>query len=672
MSADVVARPRRKRRIKRRLKGQVVRTMDKILPKIHSPADLRGLSIAQLNQLATEIRERIIGVVSRQGGHLASNLGIAELTIALHRVFDFKHDCLLWDVGHQAYVHKILTGRNERFDSIRKSGGLSGFPNIEESEYDLFNVGHAGTAVPTAVGMARGVAALGESRRVVAVVGDASIFNGVSFEGLNQAGTLKRQLLVILNDNSMGIAPTQGGMAEYLAKFRVSPLYEELKKRVKKYLPQIPLVGKATFEALDHLKEGFKATVSPHQIFEQLGFVYVGPTDGHDVEHMIELLDGLKDVNHPVLLHVHTEKGRGADFALAEPTKFHSPKPFKVEGCRVEIQSGGRSFTAALADAVIQLAGEDSRIHALTAAMPDGTGLSKFQQVYPDRYLDGGIAESCTVDIAAGMCKAGLRPVVAVYSTFLQRAFDQIFQEVVLQRLPVIFALDRAGLVGGDGPVHHGFLDIAYLRGMPNMVLMAPADGDEVLESLRLALKLNVPAATRYPRDTVPESLYGGNTPPFELGRSVVLHDGVDAVILAYGSTCKAAIDAAEILASDGVGARVVNARFAKPIDRDMVTDALHRGVPVFTVEEHSVAAGFGSCVLEAAQQLGLDASHVKLLGMPTDRFVPHGSRADQLAQCGIDATGIAASVQRALGRPVTATAALAAAPNIESVQSTV
>ncbi|HWL92077.1 MAG TPA: 1-deoxy-D-xylulose-5-phosphate synthase [Phycisphaerae bacterium] len=632
--------------------------MEKILPRIQSPADLRGLSVAQLNQLAGEIRERIIGVVSRQGGHLASNLGVVELTMALHRVFDFTHDALLWDVGHQAYVHKILTGRNDRFDTIRKAGGLSGFPSIEESEYDLFNVGHAGTAIPTAVGLARGATALGHQRRVVAVVGDASIFNGVAFEGMNQAGTLKRQLLVILNDNSMGIAPTQGGMAEYLAKFRISPLYEELKKRVKKYLPQVPLVGKATFEALDHLKEGFKATVSPHQIFEQLGFVYVGPTDGHDVEHLIELLDGLKDVDHPVLLHVHTEKGRGSDFATAEPTKFHSPKPFKVEGCRVEIQSGGRSFTAAFADAAIQLAKEDARVHALTAAMPDGTGLSKFQQVFPERYLDGGIAESSTVDIAAGMCKAGLRPIVAIYSTFLQRAFDQVFQEVVLQKLPVMFALDRAGLVGGDGPVHHGFLDIAYLRGMPNMVLMAPGDEIEILECLRLALTLDVPSATRYPRDTVPDSLYGDAlTPPFVLGQSVTLREGEDATILAYGSTCRPALDAAELLAADDIEARVVNARFAKPIDRRMVSEALSRETPLVTVEEHSVYAGFGSAVLETARELGLDASNVVILGMPGDGFVPHGPRAGQLAACGLDGAGIAAAVRDSLGRTTVASA---------------
>jgi 1-deoxy-D-xylulose-5-phosphate synthase len=614
-----------------------------ILPTIHGPADLASLSLDELIRLAAEIRERIIQVVSHNGGHLASNLGVVELTIALHRVFDFKRDCLLWDVGHQAYVHKILTGRNDRFDTLRKADGISGFPNIAESEYDLFNVGHAGTAVATATGLALGASAVGDDRRVVAVVGDASIFNGVAFEGLNQAGTLRRQLLVVLNDNSMGIAPTQGGMAAHLAKFRVSSLYEETKKRVKKYLPQVPLIGKATFEALDHLKEGLKATLSPHQIFEQLGFMYVGPTDGHDLAHLVELLQLLKNANHPVLLHVHTDKGRGADWACADPAKFHSPKPFKVEGCRVEFQGSSRSYTSAFADALIGLARQEPGVFALTAAMPDGTGLDKFQEIFPDRCLDGGIAESGTVDIAAGMCKAGLRPVVAIYSTFLQRAFDQVFQEVVLQGLPVIFCLDRAGLVGGDGPVHHGFADIAYLRVLQNMVLMAPGDGEELAAALRLALKLDGPCAIRYPRDSTPEPLLSpGQYPEFELGRSLPLRPGVDATILAYGSTCREALDAAELLSVDGTEVSVINARFAKPVDRQMIADAHALGGPIITVEDHSVCGGFGSAVLEAAQTLSSPPPRVTVLGIPADRFIAHGSRRSQLAECGLDAAGIA------------------------------
>ncbi len=658
--------------------------MKPILPTIESPADLRKLATADLEHLAGEIRERIIEVVGRNGGHLASNLGIVELTMALHTVFDFRHDRLLWDVGHQAYVHKILTGRNARFDTLRKPGGISGFPNVDESEYDLFNVGHAGTAIATATGLARGASLRKEDRGVVAIVGDASIFNGVAFEGLNQAGTLRRQLLVVLNDNSMGIAPTQGGMAESLAKFRISSTYEETKRRVKKYLPQVPLVGKAAFDALDQLKERLKASVSPHQIFEQLGFLYVGPMDGHDVAHLIELITALKDVNHPVLLHVHTEKGRGADWATADPETFHSPKPFKVEGRRVEIQCGGRSWTAAFADALIGCAKEDDRVCALTAAMPDGTGLNKFRKAFPDRYLDAGIAESATVDIAAGLCKAGMRPVVAIYSTFLQRAFDQVFQEVVLQGLPVIFCMDRAGLVGGDGAVHHGFLDIAYLRSLPNMVLMAPGDAEELRSALDLAVSLKVPSAIRYPRDTVPDPLFDNGGPPrFVLGRSIVLRNGGDATILAYGSMCRNALDAAALLATQGVESRVVNARFAKPIDQEMIRAAfspvagessmaassamtvqadrdgeIDRGCvhPIITVEEHSTAGGFGSAVLETAHQLGMSTGSLRILGMPADRFIAHGSRAGQLAECGLDAAGIAAVVLDSLRRadPVT------------------
>jgi len=625
--------------------------MNPILPSIQSPQDLRSLTMPQLRQLAQEIRERIITVVGRNGGHLASNLGAVELTLALHTVFDFSHDRLLWDVGHQAYVHKLITGRNERFDTLRKAGGISGFPSKDESPFDLFSVGHAGTAIATAAGMARGDQLLRNDRRTVALVGDASIVNGVAFEGLNQAGTLKRQFMVVLNDNSMGIAPTQGGFAEYLARFRVSTVYEEVKKRAKQYLPQIPLIGKATFHAIDHLKEAIKATVSPYQIFEQLGFLYVGPTDGHDVEHLIELLAALRDVQHPVLLHVHTEKGRGASFATAEPTKFHSPKPFNIEesdcGCTVTIQSGGRSWTTAFADALIALAREDSRVFAFTAAMPDGTGLNKFHNAFPDRCLDGGIAESATVDMAAGMARAGIRPVAAIYSTFLQRAFDQVFQEVALQELPVLFCIDRAGLVGGDGAVHHGFLDITYLRGFPGMTLMAPGDEPELLAALRLGLSLKGPAAVRYPRDNVPEPL-AEECPPFELGRSRRLRAGSDATILAYGAVCRAALDAAELLAADGVNAAVVNARFARPIDREMLRSAFD-GRPVVTVEDHSVAGGFGSAVLEGAQDLGLPTAGMVRLGMPADRFIAHGSRVGQLAECGLDAAGIAAAVRAAI-----------------------
>ncbi len=626
--------------------------MTNILNSISSPADVRKLSLAELEQLAAEIRERIIQVVSRNGGHLASNLGVVELTLALHRVFDFRRDRLLWDVGHQCYVHKLITGRSARFDTLRQAGGVSGFPDRGESEYDLFNVGHAGTAIATAVGLARGDQALGRDRRAVALVGDASIVNGVAFEGLNQAGILKRQFLVILNDNSMGIAKTQGALATYLARFRVSSLYEEVKHKVANLLPKVPVVGKSVHDALDHIKQGIKATVSPHQIFERLGFLYVGPVDGHDLPHLVDLLQLLKDVAQPVLLHAHTDKGRGCAWAADDPCAYHSPGKLTINGDSVvEIKSDRKSWTTALADAVIKLAQEDSRIYALTAAMPDGTGLAKVRGVLPDRVLDCGIAESCTVDVAAGMARAGLRPLVCIYSTFLQRAFDQVFQEAVLQRLPVGFCLDRAGLVGGDGAVHHGYLDIAYLRTFQGLVLMAPADEPELEQALRLGFKLDVPWAVRYPRDTVPDPL--GDAPPFYLGKSRVMCEGPDATILAYGAEVAPALEAARRLATEDIFVSVVNARFAKPIDEDMVTTALTRGVPVLTVEEHSVAGGFGSAVLETANRLGLPTEGIIRLGLAAERFYAHGGRAGQLAEAGIDAVGIAAAVRRvAQARP--------------------
>jgi 1-deoxy-D-xylulose-5-phosphate synthase len=614
-----------------------------LLNGISSPKDLAGLSVDQLVGLAAEMRERILHVVGRNGGHLTSNLGVVELTIALHRVFDFSSDRLLWDVGHQCYPHKLLTGRNDRFETIRKPGGLSGFPDNDESEYDLFKVGHAGTSIATAVGIARADQLIGRQRAIVALVGDASIVNGVAFEGLNQAGTLQRQFLVVLNDNEWGISPTQGAVANYLTKFRASDFYDEMKAQAKRLLPRLPLLGKPAYEMLAHLKEGIKATFSPGQIFEPMGVQYVGPIDGHDIKHLIEMLEILKSANHPVLLHVHSIKGKGCDWASAEPGKYHSPKPFVIEAGKATIKRGsGKSWTRAFVDGLIDIAEKNDRIYAMTAGMPDGTGLNLFEERFPERYRDIGIAESCTVDMAGGMAKSGLRPVAAIYSTFLQRAYDQVFQEVVLQGLPVVLCLDRAGLVGGDGAVHHGFADIAYLRPMPGMVLLAPCDEPELLEALRFACACDKPCAIRYPRDNVPEPL--PDCPPFVAGRSRVLRRGDAATVLAYGVTAMDALTASEILSEAGIEITVVNARFAKPVDQEMVRKACAAGRPIVTVEDHSIVGGFGAAVLETAHELGLKIPPIRLLGMPADRFVAHGSRAGQLAECGYDATGIAAA----------------------------
>ncbi len=623
--------------------------MTHYLDGIESPRDLKRMSVGQLTPLAEEIRRRIIDVVGRNGGHLASNLGVVELTLALHYVFDFAQDRLLWDVGHQCYTHKLLTGRQGGFERLRKRGGTSGFPDIHESEYDQFTVGHAGTSIGTACGLALGENVLGGHRRVVAMVGDASIVNGLSFEGMNVAGSLDRQLLVVLNDNSMSIAPTQGAMAEYLGRFRTSDLYEELKRRVKRVLPHLPM-GRGVYDALDALKEGIKATVSPHQIFEALGFTYIGPVDGHDTEHLIEILQMVKDVQRPVLLHVHTEKGRGCAYATADPTKFHSTKPFKVEGDQVSIaRSGGKSWTKAYSEAMVGLAETHPKLYAITAAMPDGTGLAAFEKRFPDRFLDCGISESGAVALGAGLAKAGLRPVVAIYSTFLQRSYDQIVQEVSLQQLPVVFCMDRAGLVGGDGAVHHGCYDIAYLRSLPNMVLMAPADEPEMHEALKLAVSLEQATAIRYARDVIPQDL-DETTPSFVLGRSRRVRDGKDATIIAYGSTVDASLKAADLLAGRHIEVGVINARFAKPLDRQMIASVLGAGHPVVTVEDHAREGGFGSAVLEAGHDMGLLTSQVIRLGLPENEFIGHGSRAEQLAEVGLDPEGIAGAVAGVLG----------------------
>src|SRR5579862_412554 len=482
-----------------------------LLGTIKTPADLRKLTHAQLDELAAEMRSHIFEAVSANGGHLASNLGVVELTLALHYVYNFGAypagpDRLLWDVGHQSYPHKMVTGRAGQFPKLRKKGSVSGFPSPEESPFDLFAVGHAGTAISTAVGMARGDQAFNRPSNVVALVGDSSIVNGMAFEGLNAAGMLKRQMLIVLNDNGMSISHPQGAFAQYLERIRVSETYEEAKKFGKRIVDELPIgVGHAIEGAWHLVRDGIKGMVWAGQIFETLGIKYLGPIDGHDLPGLINTLAEIKHYPHPVLLHVKTVKGKGYAHALSEPTKFHSPASFRVEGCRVELnKSTGKSWTTAFADAMIDLANHDPRVVALTAAMPDGTGLSKFEKEFPTRYIDTGICESHLTAMAAGMAKGGMRPFAAIYSTFLQRAYDQVWQEVTLNQLPVCFCMDRAGYVGDDGAVHHGFMDQAFLRPMPGIVLMAPSDEAELNRALRLALSLETVSAIRYPRDNVP------------------------------------------------------------------------------------------------------------------------------------------------------------------------
>lgn len=646
-----------------------------LLEGIAKPSDIKSLTIAQLEELAEEMRQRIVEAVARNGGHLASNLGVVELTLALHYVYDFGPfpegpDRLLFDVGHQCYAHKMLTGRASQFQTLRKKDSISGFPSPAESPYDLFSVGHAGTAISTAIGLARADALARRDNHVACIVGDASIVNGLAMEGLNHASGLKRQLLIVLNDNGMSISKPQGAFAQYLERLRVSSTYDEAKRMAERVMGHLPSNVAQTVEAVwHHAKEGLKSAVWPGQPFESYGLKYFGPIDGHDLTELIQTLSEMKHLKVPMVLHVRTVKGNGYKVAVEQPTKFHSPSSFKYDGERVEFApASGTSWTSAFADALIDLAGKDQRVVALTAAMPDGTGLSRIAPLFPDRYLDVGICESHLAAVAAGMCKAGLRPYACIYSTFTQRAFDQIWQEIALQQLPVVFCMDRAGFVGDDGAVHHGFMDAAFLRPMPGMILMAPSDQAELNRAMALSLTLDRPAAMRYPRDTVPaenfENVIASNLraaagEPWQVGKSRRLRGGDDATIISYGALTGNALAAAELLEAQNLHVGVIDARFAKPLDGQMIKSALTADHPVLTLEDHAIQNGFGTAVIEHAVQNGLPTQQITLLGIP-DRLIHHATRKEQLAQVGLDAAGIAASVRNAIraARPRTVSVA--------------
>jgi 1-deoxy-D-xylulose-5-phosphate synthase len=624
-----------------------------LLATIQSPADLRRLEIDQLAALAQEMRQAICDQVARSGGHLAPNLGVVELTIALHYVFDFTTDHLLFDVGHQCYPHKLLTGRQDLLQKLRQRGGMSGFPEPRESAFDLFSVGHAGTAISTAVGMARADALLGKAdRRTVALIGDASIVNGVAMEGLNNAGTLQRQFLVVLNDNGMSIAKPQGALAKYFDRMRVHPLYGKLKKRAKMVLKHIPL-GEKIEELSYRAGEGLRAAIHPDHLFSQFGLVCVGPIDGHDLPQLIQMLTELKDFRHPVLVHCKTIKGKGFDFASGDPTAFHSPKPFTVEGCRVELKKGGRSFTSAFADAMVDLMERDDKIFAVTAAMPDGTGIAKVIAQFPERSLDTGICESHAMDMCAGMAKVGLKPFFAVYSTFSQRGLDQVFQEVALQGLPVRVCMDRAGFVGGDGAVHHGFMDISMFKPFPGAVLLAASDEPNLRAGLEFMRTYTAgPSFIRYPRDNVSAEPVEPAVPPFELGKAHLVRraraSAPQLAVLAYGTMVYEALNALTKLDQAAEAVAVYDARFAKPVDIDLVSELLEQGTAILTIEDHALIGGFGSSLLEACNALRLDTRSIYRIGMP-ERWIYQSSRASQLAEVGLDAEHIAERMREIL-----------------------
>ncbi len=629
--------------------------MANLLEQIDNPDDLKKLSLNQLKTLADEIRSFILASVSKTGGHLASNLGAVELTLAMHYVFDFKTDKLLWDVGHQCYTHKIITGRRADFTRLRKRDGISGFPNPNESAYDQFVVGHAGTSIATAIGMAMGQARTGRDDKIVALIGDASIVNGLSFEALNNLGLVKRQLLIVLNDNSMAIDPTQGAVAKYFSKVRLSQTYEDLRNTTRDILEHTPVIGKTVEEAIERIKKSIRMVFPASQMFESLNIPYFGPVDGHDIESLIKLFRALLHLNHPAILHVYTTKGKGFKPADLVPSKFHSTGPFRMNGDEVEPVTDivGRSFTEVFGRHLTELASKDNRIIAITSAMCDGTGLAEFRKRFPDRLYDVGIAESVAVDIAAGLAKSGLKPVVCIYSTFLQRSFDQLVQEVSMQNLPVVFCIDRAGVVGPDGPTHHGLMDIGFLRMMPNMVLTAPADEDELKLALEFALGEDKPVCIRYPKDLVPSNEFdlSACAVPFELGRAVFVTSNSNSAIaiVSYGSVLTNALQATRLLHRDGIDVDVINARFAAPLDERIIS-LLSRRKGIITLEDHSLACGFGSAVLEtaAATLHGPIITPIVILGMPR-KFLKHDSRSAQLMQAGINADKIAQTAKEML-----------------------
>ncbi len=621
--------------------------MENLLPTIRSPHDLKKLTLPQLEQLAADMRDALCQLATHRTAHFSSNLGVVELCIALHATFDFSHDRLIWDTGHQIYPHKLITGRYHRFGTIRTRGGLMGYPNPEESPYDLFMTGHAGASLSAALGLKCGDDLIDSDppRRSVAVIGDGAFPCGMVYEAMNHAGGLKKELIVVLNDNQMSICPRVGGMADYLDRLRLNPVYTGLKDEVVRALGKMPLLGDPVERFLAQLKEAVKAGLHGGMLFEELGFRYLGPIDGHNIGLLRKYLRLVQDTQQPVLVHVVTEKGHGFHPAARDPVSFHTPPPFERDHDRVISvnKNRSRSYTHVASEAIFDQMTRDRRVTVLTAAMCLGNKLEKIRDRFPDRFFDTGICESHTVAFAAGQAKAGLRPIVDIYSTFLQRSLDQIFQEVSLQNLPVVFMMDRSGLTGPDGPTHHGVFDLGYMRLFPNMTVMAPGDETDLVHMLDLALKLEAPCAIRYPKAAA-ERLDVNRT-PVTLGTAEVLREGDDGVILCCGTLLGYCIQAAETLRGEGLDVGVVNMRFVKPIDRNVIRAVVERCGFVLTVEEAALAAGFGTAVLEVAAEFHAVAD-IHRRGIP-DRFVEHAERKELLSDLGLDAAGIVETCRR-------------------------
>jgi len=596
----------------------------------------------ELENLCNEIRREIISTVSKTGGHLASNLGVVELTVALHYVFDLPRDKLIWDVGHQSYTHKLLTERRDRFHTLRQYEGISGFPKRDESPYDAFDSGHSGTSISAALGMAEARRKKGEEGRVIAVIGDGSMTAGLAFEGLNQAGHIDQDLIVILNDNEMSISPNVGALSSYLNRLMTGQFVNRFREDLKAFLETLPGIGKSVLRFAKQAEESLKGFLMPGLLFEELGLKYIGPIDGHRLDYLIENFQNIKKLRGPILVHVITKKGKGYGPAEMNPSCFHGISPFIVETGepRQDETHNPPTFTEVFGETLCKLAKENKRLIAVTAAMQSGTGLEEFSKIFPDRFYDIGIAEQHAVTFAAGLALEGMKPVVAIYSTFLQRAYDQILQDVCLQNLPVVFALDRGGIVGEDGPTHHGLFDFSYLRHIPNLIIMVPKDECEFQHMIKTAIDCPTPVAFRYPRSKGVGVRRDAKLKSIEIGKGEVVREGKDVLILAIGSTVYPSIRAAERLEMIEIETAVVNSRFLKPLDGDLICDWAKKIGKVLTVEENVLLGGFGSAVLELFQERGLFQVQVKRLGVP-DLFVEHGPQSLLREKYGIDENGI-------------------------------
>jgi len=620
-----------------------------LLEKIESPADLKQLDRKELPLLAEEIRKVIVDVVSKTGGHLASSLGAVELAIALHYVFETPHDKLIWDVGHQAYAHKLLTGRRDEFHTLRQHRGLAGFTRLEESPYDTISTGHSSTSISASLGVAHAKYLKKEKSKVIAVIGDGSMTAGLAYEGLNQAGDKfkDRELIVILNDNDMSISRNVGALSSFLSRTLSGKRLQEARKEFGEFLKSLPKIGDDIYQWAKRTEESLKTFTTPGMLFEAFNFEYFGPINGHKLNHLIDILNNIKYLKEPVLLHVTTRKGKGYPPAEENPVYFHGCGCFEVEtGNCIDPEGSVPSYTEVFGQTMIRLAAADERIVAVTAAMPEGTGLAKFAETYPDRFFDVGIAEQHGVTFAAGMATEGLKPVVAIYSTFLQRAYDQVLHDVCLDRLPVIFAIDRGGIVGEDGSTHHGLFDLSYLRCLPNMVIMAPADENELQHMLATAIAHDGPIAFRYPRGSATGTPLDEEINALPLGKGQVVTSGDDIVILAIGKSVGDAREAARTLKEQGISAAVVNCRFVKPLDVELISSLATEIPRVITVEENALQGGFGSAVLEALNDAGISGLQVERIGM-ADTFVEHGPQQLLRSLYGIDAAAIVKTAVR-------------------------